>query len=621
MIKFLVVEDVWIEGRQPDGANNPIIKGVSFSAERGEVLALIGESGSGKSTISLATMGYARPGCRISGGRIVVGGTDVFALDQEGRRRLRGTEIAYVAQSAAAAFNPAMTIDQQVTEGPRIHGTASVKQAKAEAISLYRRLDLPNPESIGGRYPHQVSGGQLQRLMAAMALSCGPKLLILDEPTTALDVTTQIEVLKAFKEAIRDRDTAAIYVTHDLSVVAQIADRIVVLKSGKVVEQGDTNQIINRPTHGYTIMLMNAVRKPPKMDTVLSSAASWDDTSGLLEIIGVTAAYGRDRKNAVLIDVNLKVGRKEVVGVIGESGCGKSTLARVVSGLLPPVQGEVRLEGALLPAAVAARRRVDLKRVQIIFQMADVALNPRQTVKSIIGRPLEFYHNLGEAERDQRIGDLLELVELTRPFARRYPGDLSGGEKQRVNLARALAADPELIICDEVTSALDTVVAASIIQLLSALQERLGLSYVFISHDLSTVAAFADRIAVLYAGRVVEQGPTPRVLSPPYHPYTKLLLSSIPELRQGWLEDAMKTSAAASGIARGVEMAETGCPFFVRCPNAIPGLCDKVAAPVRSMPGSHEIACHLELQPTKGDVPSTSDVPLRSVTATLEAWQ
>jgi peptide/nickel transport system ATP-binding protein len=605
MSHLLKVEELWVEGRPPGGEYMPIVKGISFSIKPGEVLALIGESGSGKSTISLATLGYARPGCRISKGKIFLNGEDILTLDLPGRRKIRGSKVGYIAQSAAAAFNPSLKINRQVTEAPTIHGLMQREEATKHALDLYRRLDLPDPETIGERYPHQVSGGQLQRLMAAMALSCNPDLLVLDEPTTALDVTTQIEVLKAFKEVIRRENTAAIYVTHDLAVVAQIADHIVVLRNGEMMEQGSTDKIVNHPTHDYTKILMSAVRQPPK------GGATPDDGSGavptqtetvspppLLEVSDVTAAYGQ---LTILRDIDMVLKRKETVGVIGESGCGKSTMARVISGLLPPVSGDVRLDGTSLPGQIKGRSREDLKRVQIVFQMADVALNPRQKIGKILGRPLKFYHGMDPARRNRRIGELLELVELSGEFAQRYPGELSGGQKQRVNLARALAAEPDVILCDEVTSALDTVVAASVIKLLENLQEKLGVSYVFISHDLSTVAAFADRIVVLYAGRVVEQGPTSSVLSPPYHPYTRLLLSSVPELRQGWLEDVLETQEARSGIAQGVKMRAVGCPFVNRCPVSINQVCDTQTPPKRSLAERHEIACHRQIDELSSD--------------------
>ena len=337
---------------------------------------------------------------------------------------------------------------------------------------------------------------------------------------------------------------------------------------------------------------MSAVRQTPPRDQAHEEDQA-DADSHLVEVRNLTAAYG---PVTILRDVNVVVDQKETIGVIGESGCGKSTMARVISGLLPPVAGEIRLEGSVLPGAVKKRSREELKRIQFVFQMADVALNPRQTIGKILGRPLKFYHDMNPAQCKERVGELLELVELPREFAKRFPGELSGGQKQRVNLARALAAEPDVILCDEVTSALDTVVAASVIRLLESLQERLGVSYVFISHDLSTVAAFADRIVVLYAGCVVEQGPTSRVLSPPFHPYTKLLLASVPELRQGWLEDVVETQEARSGIAQGVKITNVGCPFFDRCPVSIEGVCNSQVPPTRYITSRHEISCHQEIK-------------------------
>ena len=598
MPSLLAIDDLEVEGRPPGRGYQPIVKGISLQVERGEVLALIGESGSGKTTVSLATLGYARPGCRISGGQVRLDGEDVLAMNPRERRRLRGRRVAYVAQSAAAAFNPARTIGDQVTESARLHRVSSRAEANARALALYRRLDLPEPESLGRRYPHQVSGGQLQRLMAAMAMSGGPELLVLDEPTTALDVTTQIEVLSAFKEIIRERGTAAVYVTHDLAVVAQIADRIVVMFDGEVMERGTTEEIIGRPRHEYTKALMAAVRPPPKAGAQARNGAGERAPSGetaLVEVRSLTAGYGRVLPTVVLREVGMRVERGEVVGVIGESGCGKSTLARVISGLLSQLSGQVLHAGRPLPRAVRQRDKADLQRIQIVFQMPDVAVNPRHRVDDIIGRPLELFLGLGGEARRRRTGELLEMVELPAEFAARYPRELSGGQKQRVNLARALAAGPELILCDEVTSSLDTVVGAAIIRLLERLRKELGIAYLFISHDLSTVASFADRIVVLYAGRVTEQGSTRQVLAPPHHPYTRLLLSSVPEMRPGWLEDVMATREARSGIARAVELTERGCPFSKRCPLAIEGLCDREAPPVREPTPGHLIFCHREI--------------------------
>ena len=596
MTALLEVDRLTIDARRDDGGLTPIVKGVSFSVKRGEVVALIGESGSGKTTIALSALGYAKPGLEFTGGEVRLDGRDVISMPREEQRALRGQRVAYLAQSAAATFNPALTIGEQVTESPVLHGQLSRENADHRAEELYRALELPDPDRLGKRYPHQVSGGQLQRLMAAMALCGKPDLLILDEPTTALDVTTQIEVLKAFKSVIKKEGSAAIYVTHDLSVVAQIADHIVVLYAGDVQEHGTADQVINRPTHDYTRRLMAAVRPPPAAGQGDESSDAHRRDAPALEVRDVTAGYGKRRNGApalkVLRDVNVAVQRGHTVGVIGESGCGKSTLARVMSGLLPASEGEVLLDGDALPPSLRQRDRSELQKVQFVFQMADTALNPRQRIDHILGRPLEFYLGLkGEAKR-RRIGELLHMVELPQEFAGRYPEELSGGQKQRVNLARALAASPEVLLCDEVISALDTIVGANVIELLKRLRRQTGVSFVFISHDLSTIASFADEIVVLYAGRVVEQGPTDRVLSPPYHPYTRLLISSVPELRIGWLEQAMQTQEAKAGIDRVVRLTEIGCPFYDRCPLAVEGTCDRETPPIRRLADRHAIECH-----------------------------
>lgn len=590
MTDILTIKDLRVEGRPPGGTYVPIVKGVSLNVAKGEVLALIGESGSGKSTISLASMGFARPGCRIAGGEVWLNGRNIMALSPTERHALRGDEVSYVAQSAAASFNPALRIGKQVIEAPLWHGAGDADTLTANAVALYRKLDLPAAETVGDKFPHQVSGGQLQRLMAAMAMSCGPDLLILDEPTTALDVTTQIEVLKAFKDIIRDQGTAAIYVTHDLAVVAQVADRILVLQNGEKIEEGTTDQIIHDPQHEYTKTLMAAVRPAPHLvDHVDASAAQ----SPLVSVRNVTAGYGA---LTILSDVSINVPAASVVGVIGESGCGKSTLARVVAGLTPLRAGEIRLDGKIAAPAIKDRPREALKDCQIVFQMADTALNPRQRISDILGRPLEFYRGIKGRERTQKVGDLLELVDLPRSFATRFPGELSGGQKQRINLARALAAEPKVILCDEVTSALDTVVAAGVIELLKSLKDKLGVAYMFISHDLSTVASFADEVVVLYAGRVVEKGPSAAVFSLPFHPYTRLLLSLVPEMRQGWLEGVADTSEAKAASAGSVVIGAKGCPFANRCTYVIPGTCDVATPPIQTLPGELEIACHLPIE-------------------------
>ena len=524
---LLTMTGLRIEG-QADEEWHEIVHGVDVVLHRGEVLGLIGESGAGKSTIGLAAMGFARPGCRLTGGDIVFDGVELRGAPRDHTRALRGARIAYVAQSAAAAFNPAHRLIDQFTEAPVRHRVKSRAAAEADAKDLYGRLRLPEPERIGFRYPHQVSGGQLQRAMVAMAMACRPDLIVFDEPTTALDVTTQIEVLAAVKDVIRQFDTAAIYISHDLAVVAQMADRIMVLRHGNLVEEGTADSIVNRPEQEYTqrLLAVRTYRKP---------VAEPAREEPLLRIEGVAARYRRSAR--VLEGVDLDIGRQRTVAIVGESGSGKSTLARVVTGLLPPEEGRLVFDGDVLAPALARRPREQLRRLQMIHQMPDTALNPRQRVREVIGRPLTFYSGLRGRARQNRVRELLDMVELEpEEFFDRFPAELSGGQKQRVCIARALAAQPDLIICDEVTSALDQLVAERVLQLLQRLQDELGVSYMFITHDFATVRAISDEIVVMFQGRIVEQGARNDVLTPPHHEYTDLLLSSVPEMKIGWLD-------------------------------------------------------------------------------------
>jgi len=558
-----------IKGLRLEGvrAGNVIVDNVDVTLRAGEVLGLIGESGAGKSTIGLSAMSYARAGVHIADGAVEIDGIDIRKLDASGRRAMRGRRIAYVAQSASAAFNPSHTIIDQVCEAPMIHGLMSREEAETWARHLFKSLDLPEPETFGNRYPHQASGGQLQRAMAAMAMSCRPDILVLDEPTTALDVTTQIEVLILLKSLIREYGTAALYITHDLAVVAQVADRIKVLRHGKEVEEGTVDAVLQAPTQDYTSRLV-AVRSAAASERADATSVKPET---ILKVEHIDAFYGTFK---VVSDVSLDVRRGETVAVVGESGSGKSTLARIITGLLPPTAGTITFKGQPLPKSLAERTK-DLKRtIQLVYQIPDVALNPRQTLLETIGRPVSFYFGLGgthdvkqgdhqtiretisrpsslyfglgSAEVGKRTKELMDLVELPQNFLSRYPTELSGGQKQRVCVARALAANPDLIILDEPTSALDPLVAEEILKLLRKLQAELGLSYVLITHDLDVVHRIAHRTAVMLKGSFVAFDDTNRIFEGPYHPYTEKLITAVPVMRSDWLDGVLAKRAAAT---------------------------------------------------------------------------
>ena len=526
--RLLEIRNLEIDG-ESDEVWHEIIKGLDLDLDRGEVLGLIGESGAGKSTLGLAAMNFVRPGCRIRGGTIHFDGQELTEQSETTLRKLRGVRIAYVAQSAAASFNPAHQLIDQFSEIPVVHNVKNRQEAEADAKDLYRRVLLPDPEGIGYRYPHQVSGGQLQLAMTAMALSCRPDLIIFDEPTTALDVTTQIEVLTTIRDIVREFNTAAIYISHDLAVVAQMADRIMVLRYGELVEEATTRDMMSNPKMDYTKSLW-AVRSFKKETETVGT-----EINPVVKIDNVTAGYGQED---ILKNVTFAIHRGQTVAIVGESGSGKSTAARVITGLLPPRLGNIQFNGEVLPKSFKARNKDQLRHVQMIYQMADTALNPRQRIRNIIGRPLSFYLNLRGQQKEERIRELLSLIELEPDlYIDRYPDELSGGQKQRVSIARALAAEPEFIICDEVTSALDQLVAEGILRLLDRLQREFNLAYMFITHDLATVKAIADNVVVMLQGEIVEQGPKTDVFSPPHHEYTELLLSSVPEMDPDWLNE------------------------------------------------------------------------------------
>ena len=527
--KILEIKDIVVQAGNEDENLTTIIDKVSLTLHKGEIVGLIGESGAGKSTLGLTLMGYCRPGCRITGGTISYLGMDLTKASKEELRKLRGVRIAYVAQSAAASFNPAHKLINQFVEVPLQNHLMTREQASKKCIDIYTKLHLPQPEVIAYRYPHQISGGQLQRAMVAMTMACNPDIIIFDEPTTALDVTTQIEVLATINEVINKFGLAGVYITHDLAVVAQVAHRIKVMRYCKEVEEGDTEQIIYHAAKPYTreLLASRSIHRDRQVDEV------YEDN--LLEVRNITAGYKAGEK--ILDNVSLTVKPAQTVAVVGESGSGKSTLARAITGLLPAWEGDIIFDGKKRDPDLKQRYRKTKKRMQMVYQMPDPALNPTQKIETILGRPLTFYLGMKGKKRRERVEELLEMVELPKNYIGRLPNQLSGGEKQRICIARAIAAEPELVICDEVTSALDQIVAVGILKLLQRLQNELKISYLFITHDLDTVKAVADKVVVMLKGKVVEQGDKDELINTPQHPYTKKLLESVPEMDPNWLNN------------------------------------------------------------------------------------
>ncbi len=602
MSKKLSIKGLVVEAQKPSGEWFTIVHGVDVEVKAGEVVALIGESGAGKTTIGLGALAYSRPGTRIVGGSVNLDDVDLLSIGKNQRRKIRGKKIAYVAQSASAALNPAIKLGKQVKESLKVHEILNPNGWDKRVMELFGLLDLPGPEELADRYPHQVSGGQQQRVMTAMAMACLPDFIVFDEPTTALDVTTQVEVLKAIKDVIRKKGTGAIYVSHDLSVVAQVADRIIVLYDGKVVENSRTEDILESPKEEYTKALLNAVRSVPEDSSFVKKDILPPKNEPLIELKNIYASYKRSswlkpltENHHILHGINLSVYPGEVVALVGESGSGKSTIARVMTGLLSQLSGEVLYEGTPLSPKVKKRSLEHLRLVQMVCQSPDTTLNPRQPVLEAIGRPLELYFGLSGQKKHERVKELLSMVELPSDYAYRYPPELSGGEKQRVSLARAFGVNPSIILCDEVLSALDTIVATSVLDLLGDLKKKLDVAYLFISHDLATVASVADRVVVLYSGRICEDGPIEKVFSPPYHPYTALLMSSVPELKHGWLEQILDSRSTEKKDDTGPIPERSMCAFQPRCPVYDKTRCEKGLPPGRNLGDNHVIYCHAEL--------------------------
>lgn len=637
------------------------VNGIDLQIQPGEIVGLVGESGSGKSTVGLAVLGLLPQNAGVPAGSVVFKDRDVLRLSEPEVEALRGDQVAVVFQDPMTSLNPSLSVGWQIAETVRVHTGASARQSWQKAVEMLRRVGIPEPETRARFFPHQLSGGMRQRALIAIALACDPQLVILDEPTTALDVTIEAEILDLVRRLNREFGTAFLFITHDLRVVREVCDRVAVMYAGRLVEAGTTDSLFDRPAHPYTQGLLAAIpRLGPRSNAPLShipgrlpqpgealagcvfaprcpfaeercaapqelisldpghlarcwkgeelASRAWPLTGGasservaskapILEVQNLrkeftVQSWFRGTPGTVAVDgLSLTVCAGETLGLVGESGCGKTTLLRCVARLERPTGGSVLYRGRVVWGMSPAELREYRRRVQMIFQNPDSSLNPRKTVGSIVGRPLELFGLASGSAKERRVAELLEMVRLPAAYRKRYPHELSGGEKQRVGIARALAAEPELLLCDEPVTALDVSVQASILNLLADLQSRLGLTLLFIAHDLSVVRHISDRIGVMFKGRLCEIGTAEEVFGPPYHPYTALLLSSIPA------PDLVKRSRPVGAVAPwpGAHPAASrvGCPFFGRCAHGMAGTCDALAPPVVRFGETHEVVCHL----------------------------
>ncbi|MEM7346781.1 MAG: ABC transporter ATP-binding protein [Chloroflexota bacterium] len=655
-----------------------VLRNVSLTIEQGETLGLVGESGCGKSTLGQAMMGFLRSGSKVLSGSVRFKGTDMMSLSPKQLEEVRGKSIALIPQNAGQALTPTQRIGKQIEEALAFNANITGDAAKARTVELLGQVQLPSPDEIVTRYPHELSGGQQQRVAVAMALAGEPDMLVLDEPTTGLDVTTQAHILELLRGIVKELDTAMMYISHDLGVIARVSDRVNVMYAGQIVENATGRETFTKPSHPYARGLLESIPRlglagipksmpghpplpgtlpgchfaercsfvtdicyetPPELQIVSADNGDasqqanphrvrchhWEDvvaTDFSIELKEAFQAIEKETSDEAAItltnvdityyrpdifdrwfsntqappptvsNINLTVARGETVALVGESGSGKSTIVRTISGLLPTKQGTIEFENYDLTTDVDDRPMELRKRIQMIFQNPDASLNPRHSVEQILEQPLQLYFpDMPREERDRRKRELLERVRLNERYMSRFPGQMSGGEKQRVAIARAFAADPEVILCDEVTSALDVSVQAAVLDLLADLQKEHGVTYIFITHDLAVVRAFADRVAVLYQGRLCEVGTVDEIYAPPFHPYTQTLLGAAlepdpdiePKLLAG---DTPESSPPA-----------TGCPFQRRCPVRIGAVCDE-EMPAWQVPDgaiNHQVRCHIPL--------------------------
>ncbi|MBN8959855.1 MAG: ABC transporter ATP-binding protein [Rhizobiales bacterium] len=524
----LDVNDLVISiGSKPDA--HRIIDGVSLQVRQGETLCVVGESGSGKSVTSLTVMGLLPKKVLVpTRGKITLAGEDILAASDRRLRQLRATTMAMIFQEPMTALNPVVPVGKQIDEVLRAHTNLDARTRRERILAMMEQVRLPDVTRIFKSYPHQLSGGQRQRIMIAMALVLEPKLLIADEPTTALDVTTQKQILSLIRDLQRDHGTAVLFITHDMGVVAEIADRVVVMRKGKVVETGALDDVLRAPTMEYTRNLLSSVPSLiPRAARPASSEPIVLETESLGKVYRQRSTFGAAREVAAAQNVTLTLRKGRTLGIVGESGSGKSTVARCIVRLIDPTSGEVRLAGQDISTLSRPALRPHRKRIQIVFQDPYRSLNPRVTVGETIAEgPVNY--GVPHAEAIKRAGELLELVDLPADAITRYPHQFSGGQRQRIAIARALALDPDVLVADEAVSALDVSVQAQVLDLLDEIQTRLGIALLFITHDLRVAAQICDEVVVMQHGRVVEQGPAGEILTNPQQAYTKQLLEAAP---------------------------------------------------------------------------------------------